>query len=255
MGKMGWAPAEEAAEKAGGGLFVKLATTGDKVVLAFVGDPFTYEVFYNEKTSSYEDFSKEHEKAGKKPSYKYKFNAFVPAEKAIKIYECGVQVFKDVLVVKKKYGLENKLYEITRQGVKGDTKTTYTLLPERDMTADERALMMTLPLNDLTAKDDDEKGSTAPNAGSFSTYGGAPAGDAVVDVKTAEVLIQRLKVLPAAAVDKFRTRLAVGKIKELKAKDAALAERFVAFLEGKGPDPDAPAPAAKPAGDQDPFAD
>lgn len=255
QGKSGWAVAEEAVDKSSSGIFVKLENDGDKVVFFFIGEPYTVEMLWDGE--GYIPFTKEHEAAGKKPSPKFKFNVYVPEERAIKIYECNVQTMKTVIAVKKKYGFETKTFEVQRKGKKGDTKTTYSVLPDNDLTAEHREIMGKLPLHDLTKDGDDEgdkKAGTTNNTGGGGFSNFKPGADGVIDAKTADGFMARLKVRPRAEIDKFLARFGIDKIKMVKASDAALADKFITFLEGKGPNPDAPPEAPPAPAANDPFA-
>lgn len=247
MGKSGWDVAEEAIEKASSGIFLRLENDGDKAVVFFIGEPFVVEMFWD--GDGYVPFTKEHEAKGQKPSPKFKFNVYVPAEKAIKIYESNVQTMKNILGCKKKYGLDTKTFEIERKGKKGDTKTTYPILPDNDLTAEHREIMSKLPLHDL-AKDGNDDKDKKDGASGFSTF--KPGSDGVIDSKLAEQLMARLKVLKREEIVKFLSAFGVEKIKAVKAVDGEKAAKFVDYLEGRGPNPFEPPP---PAAEKDPFAD
>ena len=77
----------------------------------------------------------------KRPSLRVMLNFYVPAESAMKVIEGGTVWFKNVLKIRDKYGVDKWLFEIERHGEAGDPKTTYSLLPEEELTDELRARM------------------------------------------------------------------------------------------------------------------
>ena len=241
-----WDDAEKAAdEHSGSDKFVQLKNDGDKVVGAFLGDPHTRELFYNKKEEKYEDFTEEHRKAGKTPSLRVSLNMLVTAEgngenmnkvdpPKVKIIEGGVKWFKAVLKNKKKYGLDKKYFEVERSGAKGDTKTTYTVLPDDSISDEDRKAMRELDLHDLTeaAGQNDQ----SPGDDDFDSYnkskGGSP--DDPIDESEADELMASLRKRPREDIDKFLSKFGVKRIKTLKKKDLADAKKFVASLTDDG---------------------
>jgi hypothetical protein len=147
MAKVTWDKAKETADSyKSGGMFLRLADDGEKFVGAFVGEPCVRELFYDEKTKTYEKYSPAHKEAGKKPSAKFSINVYQPAKKgekgaeprACRIFEMSAITFKDLLKVKEKYGLDKWMFEVSREGKKGSSKTTYHILPEEKLSAEER---------------------------------------------------------------------------------------------------------------------
>jgi hypothetical protein len=106
----GWHHAEELAEKvesASDGLFVKLANDGDKVVGAFVGEPYAREVHWSgERYVSCLGEGCSFCESGKKPSLRVSINFFQLPEHSLKIAEGGIVWFKDLVKVREKYGLD-----------------------------------------------------------------------------------------------------------------------------------------------------
>lgn len=252
---MGWDDAEKTAEShSSGGKFVRLKNHKDKVIGIFVGEPEAAEVLWDgaKYHPADSDAGKKLAAEKKKATAKFKFNFYVPAEDLMKVYECGVVTFKDILKAKAKYGLDKKMFEIERNGVAKDPKTTYTVLPDADITDEVRAKLAKHPLHDLKNVEDDEtEGAPATGAG-FSNYNGANGaanGEALVDDKTKEKLMAILKPLERSLIEKFLARFGIAKVKELKAKDGEAAFAFIDEITGKKE-------AEKPAAAQnDPFAD
>ena len=143
-----------------GGIFIRLADSGDNVVGAFCGDPFSKELHWT--GDRYEECTGEGCKfcaAGKRPTLRVMLNFFVPAEGVMRVIEGGVSWFKDVLKVRDKYGLENWLFEIERHGEANDPKTTYSVLPEEKIDAELRVRIDAAEFHDLEniGKEGDEK--------------------------------------------------------------------------------------------------
>lgn len=131
-----------------GGIFIRLAANGDKVVGAFVGEPFAREVVWTGER--YETFDPAIH-TDKRPSLRVMLNFFVPAESDMKVIEGGTVWFKDVLKVRDKYGLDKWLFEIERHGDAGDPKTTYSILPEEKIDDAMRARIRDAEDHDLAA--------------------------------------------------------------------------------------------------------
>ena len=147
-----WDKAKSLADKHAnqGGIFVRLANDGDKVVGAFCGDPFAREVVWTGER--YETFDAEVH-TDKRPSLRVMLNFFVPAENAMKVIEGGPVWFKDVLKVRDKYGLDKWIFEIERHGEAGNPKTTYSILPEEKLTDELRARIAAVEVHDLERLD------------------------------------------------------------------------------------------------------
>ena len=130
--------------------FIKL-DDGDKVTGVFAGEP--YECMYN--------FKEQEEYAMGLPSYpegtskKFKINFLRPWGNPFKsfspnIFSGGTNIAKAIEAIVGKYGMAY-LYEISRQGA--GKKTTYSILPERPLTEEERAVLPTISLHELTLRE------------------------------------------------------------------------------------------------------
>ena len=104
-----------------GGIFVRLASNGDKVT--------------GERYETFDAKNPAHQADGKRPRLRVSINFFVLAEGAMKVIEGGPQWFKDVLRVRDKYGLDKWSFKIERHGEAGDPKTKYTILPQKKIGA------------------------------------------------------------------------------------------------------------------------
>jgi hypothetical protein len=173
--KGSWAKTQEAMENQGSSTFVRLENDGDKAVVALCGAPYHRDICFNEKTNSYEAWDEAAKAAGRKKTARYAMNAFVTSVKGkelgeMRVLEMNFNTMTTVIGLKDKYGFSKYLFEITRHGAKGDTKTTYQILPDKEITDAQRALFGapdpkdpdgwvegTMPLRDLeeaTAKEE-----------------------------------------------------------------------------------------------------
>jgi Rad3-related DNA helicase len=244
-----WETAATRAEQAGGGKFVRLKNDGDKIVGIFAGEPHVRETWFNNATNKMEHFTEAHKAAGKTASPRFLCNIFDLSDLRMKIIECNSQTFKDVLKVKEKYGLDKFAFEIERKGAKGDTKTTYTVLPDvalDKLTAEQSAAFKGAEKHDLTKENDEDDASTDMNSIDKKNGAAAAAVDATISADDAGKLVARLKPLAKDKIDSFLAKFGVQKVKELPARRLAEAQAFVESLEPK-------APAAPPV-EVDPFA-
>lgn len=220
-----WDQAKGLADKhaSSGGLFIRLSNDGDKVVGAFCGEPFAREVVWTgEKYETYDPKNPEHQLEGRRPSLRVALNFFVPAENAMKVIEVGTQTFKDVLRCRDKYTLTGWLFEIERHGEARSSRTTYSVLPDRQIDAEFRAKLDRAELHDLESLvGDGPRSGAAPSAGKAA----APA-TGTIDAATAAGVIGRMKALPRDAVDQLLARFNVQRVREVRAVDvpALLAE-------------------------------
>lgn len=211
-----------------GGLFVRLANHGDKVVGIFVGDPYPREVVWT--GVRYEDYDpKVH--TDERPKLRVLMNFFVPADDAMKVIEGGVGWFKDLLKVRDKYGLDAWAFEVERHGETGNPKTTYTILPDHPITDEERRAIAAQPPHDLAkiASGDSDKGK---EQNGFDSYEAQKKGN-TLDPQATMALGTRLKALPPAAVENFLRTFGVQRIRDLKASDQPAAEKLIRALEAE----------------------
>ncbi len=234
MENIGWNQAGDLADKhaqASGGLFVKLTGNGDKVVGIFLGEPCAREVHWGgDRYHPCTEDGCSYCEGGKKPSLRVCLNFYVPSEKSLKVIEGGVTWFKDLLKVKEKYGLDKWMFEIERHGEAGDSKTTYTILPEEKLDDDLKKELAKLELHDLVKV---VSGDDNDNDTDFDSYDKANKEDRLIDPREASKLVPRLKAMPREATDIFCQKFDVQRIRDLKASDTERAQAFVEHLEGK----------------------
>lgn len=142
--KGSWGKTQEAMENQGSSTFLRLEGDGDKAVVAFCGAPFHRDICYNEKTKTYEAWDDAAKAAGRKKSSRYAMNVFAVSIKNVesnemKVIDMNFNTMQSVIALKDKYGLAKCLFEVTRHGAKGDTKTQYQILPDADISPTVRA--------------------------------------------------------------------------------------------------------------------
>ncbi len=222
-----WQQAQEKADRQAekGGMFVRLKNNGDKIVGAFCGDPYAKEVVWiGQKSEEYNPDNPEHK--GVRSSLRISLNFFVPAESKMKVIEGSAQFFRSIVKVKEKYGLDNWLFEIERQGDSGDPKTKYSILPEEKVTAEIRAQISKIGLHDLGAignGDDDGEGGAQGKASSPSP----------ISEQDAQGIVECLKALPKSDVSAFLAKFGVQRVRDMKASDVAAAKALLGELSGE----------------------
>jgi hypothetical protein len=245
-----WDIAKQMAERHTSSTFLRLTNDGDKVVGVFVGEPLSREVVWTgEKYLDVKNPEAEkYLKKGRSSSLRVAMNIYVLAEKAVKVYEMGAVVFKDVYKLRDKYGLDTWAFEIERRGAKGDNKTSYTILPEQRLDDAMRREIAQLELHDLekvlNSTDDGEDEEQ-----SFESYEGkqdAPKAkqDMPIDSAVLEQVMPRLKVLPRETLEDFLKKFKVERVKDLRAGDQTAVLEFLSRIEA----------AMQPSREIDPFA-
>lgn len=241
-----WEQTEEMAKQhdQGGSTWLKLANDGDKAVVVFLGEPYPREVcFVDGKYVPFDDALKAR---GLKASLRVALNVALYETKEVKVLEQGVVFFKDLVQVRAKYGLEKWAFEVQRHGAAKDPKTSYSILPERQLSPEEQKQFQALPLHDLE-KLYREDGAEDANADGAPGSNDAKKGSGTVDPKTAQSIVVLLKALPREAVDRFCKKFGIARIKDLPASQV---ENAVAFLDAL----EAEFKGAKPEAEVDPFA-
>lgn len=243
----GWDQAMGIADRqadSGSGMFVRLANDGDKIVGAFLGDPYArethwtgerYQVCTGEGCSSC--------LSGKRPNMRVSMNFYVPATKELKIIEGGFTWFKSLIKARDKYGLDKWLFEVERHGTAGDMKTSYTILPEEKLTSEHTKEIDALRLHDLPQAVSSNSDDSDSNDKNIKGSGGEP-----IDSGLAGQLAERLKALPRDAVDTFLAKFDIQRVRDLKVSQEKAATAFVATLADKH------APPGGKGGEVDPFA-
>ncbi|MCA9588115.1 MAG: hypothetical protein KC657_22485, partial [Myxococcales bacterium] len=87
-----------------------------------------------------------------------------------KVLEQGVMFFKDLVRVREKYGLEKWAFEIQRHGAAKDPKTTYSILPEHQLSVEQQKAFQALPQHDLAKLYSGEADGGAKGGQSLDSY-------------------------------------------------------------------------------------
>jgi len=209
------------------GHWLKLQNDNDKAVVVFLGEPFPREVCFVD--GKYVPFDEPLKAQGHKPTLRIAINAALLETREVKVIEQGVTFFKDLVRVRDKYGLDKWAFEVQRHGAAKDPKTSYTILPEVQLNAEQRTVFLGLVQHDLAklyaGDDDGEDGEPA----AVDSYDRAQASKrAVIDLKVAQSIAAALKVLPRAAVDRFIAKFGVQRIRDLPASQV---DKALAFIE------------------------
>jgi hypothetical protein len=215
-----WDAAKGLAEKHAnsGGIFVRLANNGDKVTGVFCGEPYAREVIWNGER--YENVDSKNAADAKRPSLRVAINFFVLPEGTMKVIEGGTQWFKDVLVVRSKYGLDRWSFEIERHGDAGDSRTRYSILPEQQIDEQLRTRIARAELFNLEAVVNGETSAESEMSE-----------DAPLNPTLVGEYITRMKALPRADVDALLGELGVQRVRELRASDLQRLEATLARYE------------------------
>ena len=219
-----WQQTEEMAKKhdQNSSTWLKLANDEDKAVVVFLGEPYPREVsFVDGKYIPVDDAVRA---AGHKVSLRVAYNVIVFDTGEVKVLEQGVMFFKDLVHVREKYGLDKWAFEVQRHGVAKDPKTTYSILPERQLAADERKSFQAIELLDLPKL---YAGEVEPKP-TTTTEEPAPSGP--IDPQLATAIVTQLRAMPRHAVDLFLEEFAIKRIKDLPAAQWERAKAFVQNL-------------------------
>lgn len=226
---MGWKQAEEAAEKAKGGKFIRLENDGDKVTVAlpFCGpnpddEPVVRDVIWDDKEEKQVPFSAEHKQAGKEPMSRFLFNAYDAEADELRILEIGVSTFKELLAARDKYGMD-KFYEIRRFGAARSKKTKYKILFDSDISEAQKARITELSKekHDLSLDhDSDTKQKKTATTGTDSS-------SSLISEAAVADLLPKLKALPDERRRAFLTEFAIKKARDLKSTDLERANKWI----------------------------
>lgn len=244
MGTSMWQQTEEMAKKheASGGNWLKLQNDGDKAVVVFLGEPYPREVCFVD--GKYVLFDDKLKAQGLKPSLRVALNVALYDTKEVKVLEQGVTFFKDLVRVRDKYGLQKWAFEIQRHGAAKDPKTTYSILPEHQLTPDEQRELQALKLLDLERLYGG--GTGADEQQTLGSYDRKDTGS--IDTGAAQALAAQLKTMPRDAVERFCQKFGVSRIKDLPAAQLEKARAFVEVLASEYATP------AQDTPETDPFA-
>ncbi|MCY1036204.1 hypothetical protein OV207_32515 [Corallococcus sp. BB11-1] len=209
-----------------GGAWLKLANDGDIAVVVFLGEPHPREVVFLD--NKFVPFDEKLKAQGHKPSLRVALNVAVYGTREVKVMEQASTFFTNLLQVRAKYGLETWAFEVKRHGAAKDPKTTYSLLPEKQLSPAEVTDFQALRLHDLPKLYAAEAAAAA--SGTSPAAPSSPKAGEPVDVKLAQAMATALKALPREAVDRFLQKFGVQRIRDLPASKGELARAFVDSL-------------------------
>ncbi|RKI02320.1 hypothetical protein D7Y15_35870 [Corallococcus sp. AB030] len=209
-----------------GGAWLKLANDGDIAVVVFLGEPHPREVVFLD--NKFVPFDEKLKAQGHKPSLRVALNVAVYGTREVKVMEQASTFFTNLLQVRAKYGLETWAFEVKRHGAAKDPKTTYSLLPEKQLSPAEVTDFQALRLHDLPKLYAAEAAAAASGTSPAATS--SPKVGEPVDVKLAQAMATALKALPREAVDRFLQKFGVQRIRDIPASKGELARAFVDSL-------------------------
>jgi hypothetical protein len=226
-----WQQTEEMAKKhdQGGSLWLKLLNDGDKAVVVFLGEPHPREVAFID--GKYVEVDEKMKAEGHKASLRIALNVALYDSQEVKVLEQGVMFFKDLVRVREKYGLDKWAFEVQRHGAAKDPKTSYSLLPEHQLTAEQQKTFLALAQHDLARLYSGEGGGPGGGSSSLDSYDQKSNG--VIEPKVAQAIATELKALPREAVDRFLEKFSVQRIKDLPVSQVQKARAFVEQLQGE----------------------
>ena len=182
--------------------------------MVFLGEPYPREVCFVD--NKYVLFDDSQRALGRRASVRVAFNVARFDTGEVKVLEQGAVFFRDLVQVRAKYGLDAWAFEIKRHGAAKYLKTTYSILPERQLTEEQQERLRALSLHDLVGLYNGTA-STVPPA-------------APVAAETGDAIVGMLKTMPAVAAQRFCQQFGVARIRDLPGVGAEEALAFVDML-------------------------
>ena len=158
----------------------------------------------------------------------------------MKVIEGSYRWFQDIIKLRDKYGLDKWLFEIERHGEKGDSKTTYSILPEARIDEDLKQKIEATESHDLDAFTGGDGGGGSKGS---KPKNGKPG---PIDPRDAGALVARLKILPRSDVDAFLEKFGISRVRDLDGSKLEAAKDYLSELESGSAETDA-------SGEVDPF--
>jgi len=268
-GVYGWDECEELAEKDGGGDFRRLEDDEDFCIGVFLGAPYGRRLHWDQAAGQFHECEATKDDTacvycddGLNLSKKFWMNFLTLATgtgdsnqkrkdgpAVVEVLELSSRGIKQVLRAKAKYrGLDSWTFEVKRQGAKGDTETTYTVLPDTQITELDEATASLIEnaepvdLKQLAARlnaggDADDDGKPRRKA-SKPRRDPKPRADANIDQQTAGELSARLRALDKADAAALGKKFGIRKLGDLKQSQFAAFVQELSELEGADDDGD-----------------
>jgi hypothetical protein len=198
--------------------WLKLREDGDRAVVAFLGTPHPREVCFQD--GRYVPFTDELKTAGHNSSLRVALNVVEPETGELRVFEMSGMFYSSLFELLQKRPADKWVFEVQRHGAPRSPKTTYTVIPERELTDEERTSFSQLRLVDLAALyGDDQQGQR-----SLDSFDRKPT---PISAQDAHDLGETLKALSPDVVHRFCLHFGVSRIKDLPADRVAEAFAFV----------------------------
>lgn len=267
-GVYGWDECEELAEKDGGGDFRRLEDDEDFCIGVFLGAPYGRRLHWDQAAGQFHECEATKDDPacvycddGLNLSKKFWINFVTLAtgtgdsnEKrkdgpgVVEVLELSSRGIKQVLRAKAKYrGLDSWTFEVKRQGAKGDTETTYTVLPDTQISELDEATAALIEgaepveLKQLAARlnaGGDDDSDDKPRRKAKPRRESKPKADAAIDAQTAGELSARLRALDKPDAIGLMKKFGIRKLAELKQSQFAKFVQELSELEGADDDDD-----------------
>lgn len=225
----GWDLCEQQAEEVSkkGGKYLKLEDDGDSFAGVFADEPISRsQCFVDGKViDSVEPVN------GVKPTFGVFVNVYLPAENDVKIFRMSKTMFGAVLACRKKYSdFANTVFEVRRIGKKGDQKTSYSILFDRTLTANEKAALAQVQLWDLKT---DERVGSSPTPASQTAPAAKTTPSKPASGRTVEQLREHVmqKSYPKEKVISVLKDLGCTKLSDVPADKIDQAFEFFGFVD------------------------
>ena len=214
-----WKHIEELARQAEQGIWLALEMDGDSTTVVFLGDPFAREVVFLD--GKYVAFNDEHRARGLRPTVRIAINVAIVDTGDVLVFERGVLFFKELAAMRERFPLDRWSFEIERNGAAGSLKTTYRVVQEKALGADERRAYAQLPRYDLARLAAGEF-----HASVRATQSEARA-SATISARDADAIMDALGLLPRKATERLVNRFGVHWVRDIPAAKALDAIAFV----------------------------
>jgi len=180
-------------------VWLRLSNDGDRVVVAFLAEPYPREVCFVEGRSA--PFDEALRAQGRKPSLRFAFDVAIVDSHEVLVMEQGRAFYKLLSEVRAHYPLDSWAFEIERHGAARDPRTTYSITPKKHLDAGERSALAALPKHDL-----------ARIVGATRADGSDAA---AVDRQSARSIASVLATLPAEAARRFCAWFGIARVEDL----------------------------------------
>lgn len=230
--RKGWEAAKTASDEAkkaavGSGKYLRLQDDGDSAVVAFLGEPVVKESIWI--GDGYEDFDPVKHK-GKTPSVRFGICIYNREHGKLQLFEQGSGTLATLLGVYEKYGQFKFWFEVKRKGAKGNKKTVYAILPDAEITPEEKKDLMTLVKEDKLMDVEAEMSQSADESEEEPAQASGSSENEFIGEEDALNIIEKVKMLPREIGKSFMDTLEVGRIREIPASKVKQAKSLLAKI-------------------------